>query len=99
MRDCPNCGEPCISSAKLAVQGFIPGVVAACTNCHAMVEFKNDDGVLSAVVAEWTLAVLLFASFLYFGVLWVGLVMFVTWRLLRLYFRVKGPLIDVYPNS
>lgn len=99
MRDCPNCGEPSISPMKLACQGFIPGVVAACRKCHAIVDFENNDGVFSAVIAEWILAVMLLASFIYFDVLWVGLILFAIWRLLRLYFRVKGPLIDVYPNS
>ena len=99
MRDCPNCGEPCISTAKLFFQGFVPGVVAACTKCHAMVDFKNDDGLFSIILAEWILGALLLVSFIYFGMLWAGVAVFIAWRLLRLYFRVKGPLINVHPNS
>jgi len=98
MRDCPNCGEHCISSVKLALQGIVPGVVASCSKCNAMVDFKNDSA-LSIILSEWVLGALMLLSFIYFGILWIGLALFIVWRIVRMYFKVKGPIIDVHPNS
>ena len=99
MRDCPNCGEPCISNTKLVLQVFVPGTVAACTKCYALIDFKKDDGLVSEIIAEWIFAALLLISFIYFGMLWAALAIFIVWRVLSLYLRVKGPLINVHPNS
>lgn len=99
MRNCPACRERTVSNLKLALQDYIPGVVAACAKCHAMVDFKNHDGLFSVVLTKWILLGLLLISLVYFGMLWVGVAVFVFWRLLRLYSRLNGPLINVHPTS
>ena len=99
MRSCPECGEQTISTLKLALQNYIPGVVAACRKCHAMVDFKSRDGVFSMILAEWIILGLLILSLMYFGMLWIGIAIFIIWRLIRIYFRVKGPLVNVHHNS
>ena len=99
MRKCPNCDSSTISILKLAFQRFVPGIVASCDNCYAIVDIKNNDSLFSAVIAEWILTVFLLASFVYFEVLWSGIVFFIAWRLIRFYFKLKGSLVNVQQNS
>ncbi len=95
MKDCPECGAHSVSYIKLALQDIVPGIVAECSNCHSMVDFKYNDIDYLLLVGEWILAFFLIFSLIVWGSLWMGVVMFVVWRLIRLFFKLKGPIISL----
>jgi len=93
MRRCPHCNEKSISNIKLFFQETgIPAVVASCPNCYAIVTIEDKESIFGAIALEWILFLVLIASLIHFFSIWPGILLFVSWRLIRKIIKIKQPL-------
>lgn len=74
----------------------VPGVVAACTQCHAVVSIRQSNNLIIDLLLEGAVYVfilaLLFWSKNVFGAAWPGVVIGLLLFLGRLYLKASGPL-------
>jgi len=102
MRNCPKCGEETISNKELFFSSIgIPGVVAHCRKCYAMVSAQDTKrGFFGEIFylffdlyfVYFVILSLAIWSLVNFSTIWVGIIIFSAWRLLRTYLSIIGPL-------
>lgn len=97
MRTCPNCNSQSIPAWRLVFQALgIPGVVAECKECSAVVFLKGVNNPLAFFILEIAFYVLLFFlivwSINWLGVMWPAFVIAVLLFLARLWLKSKESL-------
>ena len=94
MRVCPNCGEKAVSEIKLLLQRLgIPGCICTCNACDEWVSYKETDSFFKLFLLPDIIFVLciVLSAIIFFNA-WIGLIVFILSRALRLYFLSKGDL-------
>ena len=93
MRECPNCQEATISRKVLYFSSLgIPGVVCACSNCHATVYIKDSPNIFAEIAKDIIVVAACLVTWYYFDSFYIGLVAFITWCLVKLYLKTNRAL-------
>ncbi|MDN3649562.1 hypothetical protein QWZ13_11610 [Reinekea marina] len=73
----------------------IPGASVICSECSSLLMLDPEDNLLVEGTVNLVLVALMGLSAFYFGNLFVGIGVFICWRVLRVYIRTKGKIVVV----
>ena len=92
-RKCPNCSADTISRSSLFIQALcIPGYVCACSNCQSIVHIKSTDSIIKDIALDFIVILSGLVAWWYLDSFFVGIAIFVVWRLIALYLKINSTL-------